>query len=448
MRRRGIAALLLRPHAGTIEQPMSAQTTTESQPEDLTQVLYLMPVAVARFGEAGALEMLNPAAARLLRNLDIDAAGTDLPTILDRLASGLPEAWRTSAGRGGAVLPAQQCTVVPAKGPTVHLLLRVFRPDARCTVITLDDVTVTVEKERELERQRRRMGLVFESIHGYCVAMLDAAGTVAEWNPSIERLFGLTADAIVGQPLLNRVSVHLEAPTSSSNFIDVKNVIAKMGSCRVDASWKKGHGQEMWGDCVIAPVVDPDGSTGGYVAVIRDVSVEHINTRELIDAALTDPLTGLHNRRGLEGRAEAIHFRPAGAPVTQVWIMVDIDHFKRVNDTYGHEAGDEVLKAVAEALRSTARGADIVARFGGEEFVLVLPDTSAELAVRIAERLRLVIEALSTEVDGQVIRVTASFGVAQRAAQESQLQALERADAALYSSKEGGRNRVTVFSGP
>jgi diguanylate cyclase (GGDEF)-like protein/PAS domain S-box-containing protein len=300
------------------------------------------------------------------------------------------------------------------------------------------------ELTRELDRQRRRMGLVFEYIHGYCVAVLDDAGTVVEWNPSIGRILGIKADAIVGQPLLNRISVHLEEPTSSPNFSDVRKVIAKVGWCRVDASWKKGGGQEMWGDCVIAPVVESGGSTGGYVAVIRDVSVEHINTQELIDAALTDPLTGLHNRRGLEGRAEAIHFRPGGAPVSQVWIMADIDHFKRVNDTYGHEAGDEVLKAVAEALRSTARGADLVARFGGEEFVLVLPDTSAELAVRIAERLRLAIEALSTDVGGQVIRVTASFGIAQRAAQDSQLEVLERADAALYSSKKDGRNRVTM----
>jgi diguanylate cyclase (GGDEF)-like protein/PAS domain S-box-containing protein len=300
------------------------------------------------------------------------------------------------------------------------------------------------ELTRELDRQRRRMALVFEYIHGYCVAMLDDAGTVVEWNPSIGRILGIKADAIVGQPLLNRVSVHLEDVTSSPNFSDVRKVIAKAGWCRVDASWKKGGGQEMWGDCVIAPVVEPNGSTGGYVAVIRDVSVEHINTQELIDAALTDPLTGLHNRRGLEGRAEAIHYRPGGAPVSQVWIMADIDHFKRVNDTYGHEAGDEVLKAVADALRSTARGADLVARFGGEEFVLVLPDTSAELAIRIAERLRLAIEALSTDVGGQVIRVTASFGIAQRAAQDSQLEVLERADAALYSSKKDGRNRVTM----
>ena len=288
------------------------------------------------------------------------------------------------------------------------------------------------------------MALVFEYIHGYCIVMLDPAGTVIEWNPSIGRLLGITPDAIVGQPLLNRVSVDLGEQTSSSDFLGVRNVISKMGWCRVDASWKKGDGREMWGDCVIAPVPEADGSTGGYVAVIRDVSVEHINTQELIDAALTDPLTGLHNRRGLEGRSEALHFRPGGAPATQVWVMVDIDHFKRVNDTYGHEAGDEVLKAVAEALRSTARVADIVARFGGEEFVLVLPDTGAEVGARIAERLRLAIEALSTDVDGQVIRVTASFGVAQRAAQESQLEVLERADAALFSSKKDGRNRVTM----
>jgi diguanylate cyclase (GGDEF)-like protein/PAS domain S-box-containing protein len=424
---------------------MSAPTTTERELEELTQFVYLMPIAVARFGESGVLEMLNPAAARLLRNLDIVAAGADLQKILDRLCPGLSEAWSTSGGRVGAVIPAKQCTVLPAKGPAVHLLLRMLRPDARCTMIILDDVTVMVEKERELERQRRRMGLVFEYIHGYCVAMLDDAGTVSEWNPSIGRLFGITADAIVGQPLLKRVSVKLGEPTSTSaDFVEVRKVIAKVGWCRVDASWKKGDGQEMWGDCVIAAVVDPDESTGGYVAVIRDVSVEHINTQELIDAALTDPLTGLHNRRGLEGRAEALHFRPGGAQLTQVWIMVDIDHFKRVNDTHGHEAGDEVLKAVAEALRSTARGADILARFGGEEFVLVLPDTSADMAVRIAERLRLAIEAMSTDVGGHIIRVTASFGVAQRAPQESQPEVLERADAALYSSKKAGRNRVTM----
>src|ERR1035438_3670961 len=113
--------------------------------------------------------------------------------------------------------------------------------------------TTETETARELERQRRRMALVFEYIHGYCIVMLDPAGTVIEWNPSIGRLFGITADAIVGQPLLNRLSVELGEQIPSPNFFDVRNVISKVGRCRVDASWKKGDGREMWGDCVIAP---------------------------------------------------------------------------------------------------------------------------------------------------------------------------------------------------
>jgi diguanylate cyclase (GGDEF)-like protein/PAS domain S-box-containing protein len=427
---------------------VNAKTTTERELEELTQFMYLLPTGVARFSESGAMELLNPAAARLLRALDIDATHAGLQIILDHLCPGLSETWRTSTGRVGAVIPSQRCTALPANGPAVHLLLRVLRPDKRCTMITLDDVTGMAEQELELERQRRRVDLVFEYIEGYCVAMLDDAGTVIEWNPSIGRLFGIAANAIVGQPLLNRVTVNLGELTSPADFSEVRKVIAKLRGCRVDASWKKGDGQEMWGECVVAPVFESDGSTGGYVAIIRDVSIEHYHTQELIDDALTDSLTGLYNRRGLEGRSEAIHFRPGGAPLTQVWILVDIDHFKRVNDTYGHEAGDEVLKAVAEALRATARGADIVARLGGEEFVLVLPDTSPDMAARIAERLRLAVEALSTAVAGQVIRVTASFGVAQRAAHERQHEVLERADAALYSSKKEGRNRVTISAPP
>src|SRR5947209_4595271 len=113
---------------------MSAQTATERESEELTQFLFLMPMAIARFGDSGALEMLNPAAARLLRALGIDAAAIDLPTLLDRIAPGSADAWRTSAGRVGAVIPAQSCTALPVKGPMLHLLLRVLRPDARCTM--------------------------------------------------------------------------------------------------------------------------------------------------------------------------------------------------------------------------------------------------------------------------------------------------------------------------
>jgi diguanylate cyclase (GGDEF)-like protein len=177
--------------------------------------------------------------------------------------------------------------------------------------------------------------------------------------------------------------------------------------------------------------------------VIRDVTDEHWRTQKLKDAALLDPLTGIHNRRGFEQYAEALQSRPRGAPTMQAVIMADIDHFKRVNDTFGHDAGDDVLKAVASALQGTARDGDILARFGGEEFVLLLPDATATTAMLIAERLRSKVEALRIEIAGQELRVTASFGVAQQVAGEAQSVVLARADAALYRAKHEGRNRVS-----
>jgi diguanylate cyclase (GGDEF)-like protein len=191
-------------------------------------------------------------------------------------------------------------------------------------------------------------------------------------------------------------------------------------------------------------VVDPDGATSGYVAVIRDVTEEHNRSQKLLDAALTDPLTGLYNRRGFEARIEALSSRQGGAPGQQTWIMIDIDHFKAVNDTFGHEAGDEVLKAVAISLQSTLREGDILSRFGGEEFVLLMPGASETVGASVAERLRLKLEALTIGVDGRQIRATASFGVAQQATGETQAATLERADAALYRAKHGGRNRVII----
>ena len=194
----------------------------------------------------------------------------------------------------------------------------------------------------------------------------------------------------------------------------------------------------------MSPVLESDGVTSGYVAVIRDVTEEHWRTEKLMDAALKDPLTGLYNRRGLELRAEAVQHRSDADQRLPAWIMVDIDHFKVVNDTYGHDSGDTVIRAVAAMLLSAARDDDIVARLGGEEFVLLLPHAPLHAAAAVAERLRGTVEAAVVDSAGCAIKVTASFGVAQQALGEGQAAVLERADAALYEAKRGGRNRVAL----
>ncbi|HEX9108983.1 MAG TPA: GGDEF domain-containing protein [Longimicrobiales bacterium] len=165
---------------------------------------------------------------------------------------------------------------------------------------------------------------------------------------------------------------------------------------------------------------------------------------EVHAASRHDPLTGLANRRFFEERlaAEARRCDRYGRPLAVV--MVDIDHFKRVNDTHGHDGGDAVLRALGDLLATSLRETDLPARLGGEEFVLLLPETPLDAAAETAERLRARVEALAIPWRGGTIPITASFGVS--AAPEcvpTSAALLESADAALYASKEAGRNRVT-----
>ncbi len=163
--------------------------------------------------------------------------------------------------------------------------------------------------------------------------------------------------------------------------------------------------------------------------------------------AHTDPLTQLLNRRALTIRlmAELERVRRYNSPLTM--LMIDLDHFKLVNDTYGHLAGDEVLRNIATVLQCSLRTVDMVARYGGEEFVIVLPETGEHGAVQFAERVRERIEARDFEISpGRSIKVTVSIGVSLYPAPhvESVDDLFARADSALYRAKEKGRNRVCV----
>jgi diguanylate cyclase (GGDEF)-like protein len=191
----------------------------------------------------------------------------------------------------------------------------------------------------------------------------------------------------------------------------------------------------------------------GAVTVLRfsfASLLEETYERRMLEAALRDPLTGLYNRRHFEERlhAEVSAARRHGRPLTMM--VIDIDHFKQVNDRYGHVAGDEVLKLVARALEHSIRTEDIVARYGGEEFVLLARETTMVGARNVAERLRRLIEAAhctweerskSTQIH---IGVTVSVGVAQLDAEDDARAFFDVADHALYLAKQQGRNRVVA----
>ncbi|KNY18339.1 response regulator PleD [Shinella sp. SUS2] len=171
------------------------------------------------------------------------------------------------------------------------------------------------------------------------------------------------------------------------------------------------------------------------------------SVRQTIELAVTDGLTGLHNRRYLDNHMKLLIDRATarGRPLSVC--ITDIDRFKLVNDTYGHDAGDAVLREFASRVRSAVRGADLACRYGGEEFVLVMPDTSADMAAGVAERLRTIVEREPFRVPGTdvFLSITASLGLASAlSAGDSPEALLKRADTALYEAKRSGRNRVVA----
>ena len=164
--------------------------------------------------------------------------------------------------------------------------------------------------------------------------------------------------------------------------------------------------------------------------------------RSYLAAALTDPLTGLQNRRYFDDAVR--EYMKAFGPVDLQLgvVLVDIDHFKAINDTHGHDNGDLVLHAVGHCLRQHTRYHDVTARVGGEEFGILFADVDARVLVMLADRIRNAVESMVIELDGQIVEVTASLGVAMWDGSEDSRKLIKRADQLLYKAKTGGRNRV------
>ncbi|MEN6406324.1 MAG: diguanylate cyclase [Thermoguttaceae bacterium] len=162
----------------------------------------------------------------------------------------------------------------------------------------------------------------------------------------------------------------------------------------------------------------------------------------LVEYAHIDPLTGLPNRRALFERLEREWARIERHGGRLSFIMADIDHFKEVNDRFGHHIGDKMLHAVARAIAKQCRELDLPARYGGEEFAVVVPFETADNAAHLAERCRQEIAAIALPCDGETVSVTASFGVAEATGLSSIAVLMERADQALYEAKRNGRNTV------
>jgi diguanylate cyclase len=214
-----------------------------------------------------------------------------------------------------------------------------------------------------------------------------------------------------------------------------------------------GTAPHMYQNSTIIPLVDTRGNVEHICLIVYDVTDTAVNKiaqqlahKQLQELSRIDHLTGLYNRGFWESRLIQEFKRFDRYQLNSTLVMFDIDHFKKVNDTYGHTVGDDVIREVSRALRSQLRDLDIAGRYGGEEFGVILTGTTAEGAAVFAERLRNTIENLVVHSEGQEVKFTISLGINQLDESTPDHRAwIEKADQALYQSKEGGRNRYTIF---
>ena len=192
---------------------------------------------------------------------------------------------------------------------------------------------------------------------------------------------------------------------------------------------------------------DEQGNLSGEFGILHEITGRKRLEEELRRLATTDPLTGAANRRHFFETAELEIQRSQRNKGPLSVLMLDIDHFKRINDTYGHHIGDLALVEVVKTCKKAIRISDSLGRLGGEEFAVLLPETDRAQGQLLAERLRQEIAAIALEASGEVVRLTVSIGVAEFARDALSLEeTLKRADQALYQAKEGGRNQVVVSS--
>jgi diguanylate cyclase (GGDEF)-like protein/PAS domain S-box-containing protein len=310
------------------------------------------------------------------------------------------------------------------------------------TVLCLTPISGAVERQRRIQRQLAESEAAYRLLAentGDVIMSTRADGTISFVSPSVQAITGRSPETLIGTYAGALVlPEHIER-------IRAANQVAMASPGKVMTVQFLGLSQDgpmRWFESRLQAVPNADGPTELpaelVVSVIRDIS--HIKAAEqaLKLEAITDPLTGLANRRQFEQALRICADSGAGGCVA----LFDLDHFKRVNDSFGHAAGDEVLRTFARIGRTMLRASDTLARFGGEEFALVLPGASIATAEMVCGRLAAEISRSVIEVGKARILVTTSIGIA-TLGPDTEL-ALRKADRALYEAKGAGRDRMAV----
>jgi len=296
--------------------------------------------------------------------------------------------------------------------------------------------------EGETLRNQRRLEFITNTSQD-AITLVDSQDRVQFWNLAAERLFGYSRQEAMGRDLHHLVASSEQIPAVVKGL----EVFGQTGQGPIFEGRREVLARRKDGSHFPAEVSASAFSMDGHwyaAGSVRDIT-EHKQSEEALKRlANTDGLTGVLNRRRFMelSRQEVARSHRYGGPLSL--IMLDVDHFKAVNDSYGHEVGDEVLVSLSQVCRQVLRQVDLFGRVGGEEFMALLPETGLEAAAMVAERLRIALAAHAVSASKQELRVTISLGVAQLSPETRLSDLMRLADDAMYRAKQNGRNRVEI----
>ncbi len=333
-----------------------------------------------------------------------------------------------------------------------------FDPSGK--LVSVHGVNQDITARKQTDEQVRFQAKLLSEVKQAIIAT-DLDSHFIYWNPFAENLFGFRLADVLGKKFLNpQIDQDLETQTRS-----IRQNALEHQFWKTEIETRSSRGDRLILETTTSLLFDEHGHPTGYIGIMEEISerkreqaaiqkaneelirqldlIEQLQV-ELREQALHDPLTGLYNRRYFADalNQEILRAERENSPLSV--IISDIDHFKVVNDTYGHQAGDLVLVELANLLKNSVRGFDFICRYGGEEFLLVLPNTTNDAALKRAEEIRQKCAALSLPWQGFLLGVTLSLGVATFPDDGRDANRITaKADQALYHSKQSGRNRVT-----
>jgi diguanylate cyclase (GGDEF)-like protein/PAS domain S-box-containing protein len=416
---------------------LAARPGVASDYEGLLEFLYLTPVGIVKFRPDGTIEMANPVAAALLMPLTTDSNMRNLYNVMATTWPDLRERIEHCPTQSGQICDQMQLAV-PDAARTLSVTIN--RIDSATLMAVVQDVTLMVEQDRRIRDEQERFRALLEHIRDYAIYMADLSGRIDGWNASLRRLGGWQPEDVTGAPIGMMFRRERTAHALDAALLEGAR---RDGTAEVEGWFVRKNGTSFWGSTVATVLPDREGKPQCFMLVTRDLTDrKHLEDR-LIALATTDPLTGAANRRAGETMLQDLFGRWLHKGHVFSVMMIDCDHFKKVNDRWGHETGDEVLVSLVRICRSRLRGDDTIMRWGGEEFLLLLPETRRDTAAKLAERLRAELESACVMRDATKIVTTVSIGIAEVGAADSCADdVVRRADCLLYQAKRAGRNRV------